>query len=260
LISNVLVSVVLAVHNGAATLDAAIRSVLAQTLQAFELVVIDDSSSDESGSIIARHARIDSRVISLRYDHKLGLARALNIGWRRARTDLIARMDADDVCLPTRLERQVSEMTAHPEIAVLGTGAVLIDDEGREVGIARRPADHDTLVREIYRENPFMHPTVIMRRAFLEAMSGYDEHLRRAQDIDLWLRGRRTFRYANLEEPLIKYHVGVRPKFAAIGWGTFVLARDAWREGRFLKDSKYAARYFAATMLGKLGLHDARPR
>jgi glycosyltransferase involved in cell wall biosynthesis len=256
----VIVSVVLAVHNGAATLDAAIRSVLTQTLQALELVVVDDASSDESGAIISYHAKADSRVIAVRSDDRLGLARALNIGWRRARTDLIARMDADDVCLPARLERQVGEMTAHPEIAVLGTGAVLIDDEGREVGIAQRPADHETLVREIYRENPFMHPTVMMRRAFLEAMSGYDESLRRAQDIDLWLRGRRTFRYANLEEPLIKYHVSVRPKFASIAWGSFVLARSAWREGHFLRNGKYAARYFAATMLGRLGLYDTRQR
>jgi GT2 family glycosyltransferase len=254
------VSVVLAVHNGAATLEAAITSVLTQTLQALELVVVDDASSDGTGAIISRHARKDSRVTVVRHEERLGLARALNIGWKRACGDLIARMDADDICLPARLERQANYLAAHDDVAVLGTGAVLIDDEGYELGIAHRPADHETLAREIYRANPFMHPTVMMRRAFLEAMGGYDESLSRAQDIDLWLRGYRAFRYANLEEPLIRYRVGRRPKFANIAWGSFVLARGAWRDGRFLRDGKYAARYFAATMLGKLGLRDTRHR
>jgi hypothetical protein len=105
-----------------------------------------------------------------------------------------------------------------------------------------------------------MHPTVLIRRRFLEALGGYDESLRRAQDFDLWLRGRDRFGYANLQEPLVRYRVRPRPLVAQIAWGSFVLARGAWREGRFLRDGKYAARYFIATLLGRFGLRDTRQR
>jgi glycosyltransferase involved in cell wall biosynthesis len=255
-----LVSVVLAVHNGAASLDAAIASVRAQTFTDLELIVVDDRSTDRTPEIVARHAAADPRVVAVAAGRRLGLAGALNLGWRRARGELIARLDADDECLPTRLERQVACLAAHPEIDVLGTGAILVDDEGREIARAVRPPDHDTLVGDIFRASPFMHPTVMMRRSFLEALGGYDETLGRAQDFDLWLRGRSRFRYANLPDPLVRYRVRARPLVGQILWGSYVLARGAWREGRFLRDGRYAARYFAATVLGRFGLRDTRQR
>jgi glycosyltransferase involved in cell wall biosynthesis len=255
-----LVSVVLAVHNGAPSLEAAVASVLTQTLTSLELVLVDDGSTDDTPAIVGRYASSDPRVVALRTPHRVGLPAALNLGWRRARGDLIARLDADDECLPTRLERQLDYLRGHPEVDVLGTGAILVDEDGRELGTAVRPPDHETLVREIYRAGPFMHPTVMMRRLFLEALGGYDEKLRRAQDFDLWLRGRHRFRYANLQEPLVRYRVRARPLAGQVAWGSYVLARGAWREGRFLRDGQYAARYLAATLLGRLGLRDTRRR
>jgi glycosyltransferase involved in cell wall biosynthesis len=100
--TSIIVSVVLAVHNGAATLDAAIASVRAQTLRDLELVIVDDGSTDETAAVIARHAREDDRIVILRNHMRRGLAAALNLGWRRARDQVGARIPPSTSWAPAR--------------------------------------------------------------------------------------------------------------------------------------------------------------
>jgi len=254
------VSVLMAVYNGADVVQAAVESILTQTYTEWELLIIDDASTDGTLPLLHELAAKEARIKIICNNFNRGLAASLNVAWKLAKGDLLARMDADDVSMPQRLERQVRFMESHPEIAVLGTGAELVDKKGRFLGIGFRPKQHDALVKNIYRENPFMHSSVMLRRKFYEAMGGYDERLRRAQDYDLWLRSYRRFQFHNLQEALIRHRVRQPLSLRAILSGTFVMAYNAYREGCLLTRGWYALRFFAAATSTKIGLMDMRTR
>ena len=252
------VTVVLSVYNQADSLPAAIESLLRQTYSDWDLLAIDDASTDSSLAVLQRYGVQDPRVRVLHNARNMGLAASLNIGWRAAQGELIARLDADDECLEGRLAAQVAFFQDHRDVDVLGTGAELLTEKGAILGRTARPERHDVLIAQIYRETPFIHPSVMMRRNVLEALDGYDEHLRRAQDADLWLRAYRRFRFHNLQTALIRYRVRKAPSLAATYWGTFALGRAAHREGRLFTRGWYAARFFAACLLTRAGIWKSR--
>jgi len=194
------VSVLMSVYNGAPWVRDAVASVLAQTAGDLELIVIDDGSTDATPELLA--AVRDSRVRTER-QARVGLTRALNQALTRARAPLVARLDADDLALPERLARQRAFLDAHPDVGLLGTGARAVDAAGREVAWIRPPEDDGALRRVLIRRNPFVHSSVMMRRAVVERAGGYDETLPVAQDYDLWMRMSRLARLANLSEPLV---------------------------------------------------------
>ncbi len=199
------VSVVMSVHDGERFLHEAVGSILAQTLTELELVVVDDGSSDRSRQILGEST--DPRMRVIEQEHA-GLAAALNRGVGAARADLVARMDADDIALPRRLEEQWRFMQSHPQTALLGTGARVIDHAGEEVGLWRPLTDHASIRRRLIRLNQFAHPTVMFRRAAFVAAGGYREDMPFAQDYDLWLRMVARFEAANLGEVLLVRRVG----------------------------------------------------
>jgi GT2 family glycosyltransferase len=252
------VTVLLAVYNGADFVRTSMESIIEQTYHDWDLLIVDDASTDETPALLHNLAAKERRITVIRNKANYGLATSLNIGWRQAQGELIARADADDWSSPRRLACQVEFMERHPEVAVLGTGAALVDELGRSLGIALRPEQHEVLTREIYKKNPFIHPSVMMRRNFLTALGGYDERLRRSQDYDLWLRGYRCYHYHNLPEVLIRYKVHRRLSLQAIVSGTFVLGRAAYREGRLLTRGWYALRWLSASLLTKFGLYESR--
>jgi glycosyltransferase involved in cell wall biosynthesis len=192
--------VVVAVHNGAPLVRDAVASVLAQTAGDLELIVVDDGSTDETAAIL--DAVRDPRTHVLRESHQ-GLTRSLNRALAAARAPLIARLDADDVALPDRLERQRAFLAAHPEVGLVGTGAREVDPAGRLLAVVRPPVDDLTIRRRLIRENPFVHSSVMVRRAALDEAGGYDPAFPVAQDYDLWMRLARVTRLANLPEPLV---------------------------------------------------------
>lgn len=194
------VSVLMAVHDGARWLREAVDSALGQTLADLELIAIDDGSTDATAEILAGYR--DARLIVVRQAHA-GLTRSLNRGLRLATAPLVARLDADDVALPARLACQAAFLDAHPEIGVLGTGCGEIGAAGETLGAYAPPADDASIRRALIRRNPFVHSSVVMRRAAVESVGGYDEALPVAQDYDLWLRLSRVTRLANLPEPLV---------------------------------------------------------
>lgn len=248
------VTVVMAVYNGVQTVAAAIESIRWQKYSDWDLLIIDDGSSDGTTEVLESYTAADSRISLIRNNSNLGLPCSLNVGWRAARGELIARMDADDISLPERLRLQVDFMRKNLQVDVLGTGMYLMDDARKIVGSSFRPEFHEDLQERMYRENPFAHPSVMMRRSFLEALGGYDERLRRAQDADLWLRGYRRFRYHNLQEPLIQYRVQPKPTFRSSAYSSFVLFRAAWREGLGLTRGLYSLRPLAAALFIRVGL------
>jgi glycosyltransferase involved in cell wall biosynthesis len=194
------VSVLMGVHNGAPWVREAVQSVLAQTLADLELVVVDDGSTDATPALLDTLA--DSRLRVTRQP-RAGLTRALNRALGLARAGLVARLDADDLALPERLARQVSFLDAHPEVGLLGTGAREVDVGGREIARRAPPTDDAAIRRALIRRNPFIHSSIVMRRALAERLGGYDPTLPVAQDYDLWMRLAAITRMANLAEPLV---------------------------------------------------------
>lgn len=255
---NTPVTVLMPVRNSVGSVERAVLSIVHQTHNAWELLVVDDASTDGTWEVVQALARQDSRVVAIRNHQRRGLGASLNLAWSRSRHELIARMDGDDESFTIRLARQAGFMAEHPEVTVLGAGAELVDESGALLGVALRPERHEELVRDMYRRSPFIHPSVMMQRCLLERLGGYDESLWRAQDQDLWLRAYRPFRFHNLQQPLLRYTVHRALSWEATLGGTFVLARAAYREGRTLSRGWYAVRFFLAALTGGARLRASR--
>lgn len=193
------VSIVLPVRDAEATLPRALESCLAQTYSDFELLVIDDGSRDGSAAVAREAAVSDGRVLLLDAPVPGGLVPALRAGCAAAHGELIARMDADDVAHPERLAEQVRFLDAHPEIAACGCGVRIVRRGERGEPLPADPGFQryeawinaltapEAIARDRFVESPLVHPSVVMRRAALEAVGGYRDP-GWAEDYDLWLR------------------------------------------------------------------------
>ena len=198
------VTVVMPVRNGARWLGEAVESVVAQTLRDWELVAIDDGSTDATPRILGEFARRDDRIRVIRQE-PLGLVVALNRGLAEARSPLLARLDADDRALPERLDRQLRHLGAHPDIGLLGSWAQEIDDGGNRRGHLKPASEPEELARVLMRANPFVHSSVMFRTAPVRRLGGFRPAFRAAEDYDLWLRIAETAKLANLPEALVQY-------------------------------------------------------
>lgn len=196
------VTVLMPARNAAAHVEEAARSILAQTFRDFELLVVDDASEDDT---VARLKALgDPRIRIISALRRLKLAGALNLGIREARGALIARMDADDIALPRRLEKQTAFLRDHPEIAIVGSD-VLAFGAGPEQRL-RYPRDPDEVVAFALFNCPFAHPAVMFRRApFVERNLLYDVAYYPTEDYELWSRALRELRGANLPEAQLRY-------------------------------------------------------
>ncbi len=186
------VSVLMPCYNVESTLDETMESLLAQTLEAFEIVAIDDGSTDRTLSRLEQWSRRDERVRVLALPHA-GIIPALNRGLAACRAVYVARMDADDRAHPTRLARQVNYLDEHPEVAVLSSlveGFPAADvREGFRIYIdwLNSLVTHADITREIFVESPLAHPSVTFRKRWVEQLGGYQE-FGWPEDYDLWLR------------------------------------------------------------------------
>jgi glycosyltransferase involved in cell wall biosynthesis len=196
------VSVVLPVRNGALYLREALDSVLAQTAAELELVVVDDGSTDDTPEILRSYR--DERLRVIRQE-PAGLVAALTRAVAEARADVLARMDADDVSLPHRLERQVALLRSDDRIGLVGCGIEAIDETGRTLDSWRLPADDGSLRRRLLLRNPFAHGSVVVRRRALEEAGGYRSDYGANEDYDLWRRIAREWRLAAVPEVLYRY-------------------------------------------------------
>jgi glycosyltransferase involved in cell wall biosynthesis len=195
------VSIGLPFLNSADTLVTAVRSVFSQTLKDWELILVDDGSSDESLKTVRQIK--DDRVIVVSDGLNCGLASRLNQIASLSKCEYLARMDADDIMHPGRLERQVAYLDASPRVEVLGSAAYVMDEHGGVFGIRSESACLPNVGRVVAR-GLFIHPTVIGRTAWFQA-NAYDATYHRAEDHELWAR---TFWFSNfavIEEPLLFY-------------------------------------------------------
>jgi hypothetical protein len=204
------------VFNGEPYLAAAIESILAQTFADFELLIIDDGSTDRSRQIVQAFG--DPRVRLLCNERNLRLIATLNRGLDEAQGEYVARMDADDISLPGRLEAQVAFLDRYPEIGVLGTGFQMIDAQGTLGAEVLLPAGNALIRWNLALRSPLAHPTVMMRRSVIAAIGGYRSEPLHCEDYDLWWRASEVTGIANLPTVLLKlrkHGVSVTSKFAS---------------------------------------------
>lgn len=202
------ITVLMPVYNAQAFLREAIDSILAQTLTDFELLIIDDGSTDGSAAIVRSYA--DARIRLAVSEQNLKLAATLNRGLDMARGDYVARMDADDVSLPARLARQAAFLDAHPDVGLCGTWAA-------SFGSARfsmpNPAAPEGIRAKLLFDSALVHPSIMLRRALFDRHGLRYPPLAHFEDYALWQRAARLFPLANLPEVLLRYRVSPQSAF-----------------------------------------------
>lgn len=201
-----LISVILPVFNGARYLSEAVASVLDQSVTDFELIAVDDGSIDHSLAILKRYAERDHRIRIISRANT-GIAGALNDGITAARGLFLARMDADDVSLPRRFEKQVDYLLSHEECVLLGARVMVTDPYGVAQYESDDPSTHEQIESELLRGNGWaiLHPTVMMRAEAVRAAGAYRSQWVPIEDLDLFLRLMERGRAANLSDILLHY-------------------------------------------------------
>lgn len=197
-----LLSVILPAYNAEAFLEQAVQSVLQQSFNNFELIIIDDGSSDRTPGILGKIG--DRRLRVIRHERNVGLISGLNEGLDASTGKYIARMDADDVCEPSRFLRQIECLEACPEVGVLGTAVRIIDEQGRPSATFVMPLSSTDVEWSMPMLCPIAHPSVMMRADLVKREGGYSAAAVHAEDYELWHRLSRQMRVANLREPLLR--------------------------------------------------------
>ncbi len=200
------VSVLMPVYNAERYLASALESVLGQTFADFELIAVNDGSTDGSAGILAEFAAADPRMRIISRPNA-GLVASLNEALAIARGEFIARMDADDFCRPERFERQIAYLRAHPDCVLLGTHVMTMDQDGALIGTMPDIAfGHDIIDSALLRRGwPMVHPTVMMRADALRKAGAYRGHTWPYEDHDLFLRMAEIGRVENLPDVLLNY-------------------------------------------------------
>lgn len=204
-------SVLMSVYNGQKYLAASIDSLLQQTFSDFELIIADDQSTDSTAEILAEYANKDSRIRIVKGPRE-GLGVVRNQLVAEAAAPLLAWLDADDLALPERFEKQVQFMDANPDVVASGTSVQIIDEDGDNIKLDIRTTKHDDIDSELieYRSNGIYFPSSIMRSAALEKIDGFRPEFPVGCDTDMFIRISEVGRIANLPEVLLQYrwHAG----------------------------------------------------
>lgn len=209
--TNPLVSVVCAVYNGEKTISNSIESVIAQTYPHWELVIVNDGSKDSTLPIIENFVAADKRIRVVTNHKNLGQTASLNEGVKLAAGQYIARIDADDVFFPEKLEKQVAFMLAHPEIALCGTNAICADSDTGVDSEIRFPENNNQILTGLFSHSSIIHVSVLMNKDKLLQVGEYNTKYHVAADYELWVRfAEMGLLMHNLQEALVKFNFTVQ--------------------------------------------------
>ena len=199
-----LVSVVIACYNCEKYVEMAVQSIIDQTYKNLEILITDDCSTDNSFNLLKQLTEKDSRILLFKNDENLKLAKSLNNMIAVAKGKYIARMDADDISLPERIEKQVTWMEANPDYVICGTNAWYINESGRKFRTSHLPCTNEEISKAKYIKCPFLHPSVIIK-SDIAKVNKYDEEYFAAQDYNLWFSILEVHKGYNLKEKLLLY-------------------------------------------------------
>jgi glycosyltransferase involved in cell wall biosynthesis len=244
-----MISVVMPVYNGERFLAEAMESLLAQTFRDFEVVAVDDGSTDRTGELLHRFEQKDARVRVVRGDHA-GISAALNRGIESATHDWIARMDADDVAAPDRFKKQLAAAVAHPNVVVWGSYAQHVDSRGNVLGVSKTGPTSEEEFRKLRGAGEdvyVIHPTSMLRRDVVLKVGGYDSKFNYCEDFELFDRMAEHGAVVAIPEPLLLYRIHATSismqRFSTMRrLASFVRARQKARlEGRVLSYAEFDA-------------------
>lgn len=230
------ISVVMSVYNGAAYLNEAIDSILKQTFENFEFIIIDDGSTDRSNEIVKSYK--DKRIVFIEQENT-GLAIALNNAIRVSKTNLIARMDADDISLPNRLSLQFAFLENHAECIAVGGNAEIIDKDGIYVYTSKQRVEWDE-IKDILPNTPFYHSSTMYRKSAFEKAGGYPE-IYGIEDIVFFNRLSEIGELRNLPDLLIKYRLvptAITTKSGKEGKIIYIILKQIIRDNKLSTENK----------------------
>ena len=201
------VTVLMAAYNAKEYIDTAIHSVLSQAYRDFELLVVNDASTDETSEILEVYAKRDARVRIINNEKNLGLASSLNIGLEHAKGRYIARMDADDISLDSRLTAQVSFLESNLNVDIVGSWIDVYDSAMEEYQYTWKTPPADTIIKTRNLFAPSVaHPSVMLRKSSLDrCLLRYDSSLRHSEDYWFWIECGKFLQYANIQKSLLLY-------------------------------------------------------
>ncbi len=187
--NTVKVSVIMSVYNGSKHLRNAIDSIISQSFRDFELIIVNDASTDKTGQILAKYTEKDRRIILVHNDINIGLTKSLNKALKLTKGEYIARMDADDIALPTRFEKQVKYLDKNPQLGLLGTRYVQIDMKGNDVKEIPVPLGRENIMKHfLLYGSAFCHSSTMFRKSYAGKVGFYDKSMQFSQDYDLGIK------------------------------------------------------------------------
>lgn len=203
---NPIISVIMPVYNSLRYLKDAVESILQQSFKNFEFLIFDDGSTDGSREKLMLYAAADSRIRLFLRDHG-GHTRLLNEGINYSQGEFIARMDSDDIAMPSRFETQIDYLGKHPDCVAVGSEVLIIDPDGSPIGIKGQDTEHEAIDQTHLngRGGAVIHPSAMFRKDALQQIGGYKPELEPAEDFDLFLRLAEVGKLANVPQVLMKY-------------------------------------------------------
>lgn len=203
----VLISVIIVTHNREKLLTKAVDSVLRQKFFNFELIIIDDASSDDTEGVVKKYQN-DERIKYIKIAKANSISQVRNSAWPYVNGKYVAILDSDDIwCDDLKLEKQFEFLENNPEFVLVGSGAILINDQGEKKEKVIKPSSDEEIKKDFLVKNPFFHSSVLYRYDDVKKIGGYDEKIRFGEDFDLWLRLGKEGKLYNFPDAFIEYRV-----------------------------------------------------
>lgn len=247
-----LVSIVIPVHNGEKYIKESVDSCLEQTYKNIEIIVVDDKSEDSTLSILKNYG---NRITVIPVEKQNGLGNVINIGIRKSKGKYIARMDADDIMYPIRIEKQVEYLEFHPNCVAIGGQIDIIDENGNITGHREYAVEDKDIKKNLFLFQPFAHPAVTLRKSALEEIGLYPENMWKVEDVKLFLILSTKGEFHNLEDTVLKYRMTFKTESQAKMLDHFKKTNDIRKWAVKELDIKPSIREYVIWDIQKIGVH-----